>query len=1773
MDNLPEIRKKLKYFAGGRNTPFIDLSTMVMDGERVLSVTAIEVPGEQNTCLSLLRDLYPTAGETNPFNVTDEDRFKKRNIMYRRLDISDALLITFPLVDGVVAIDESVTHSHPMDAAALITLLNNKFGYDFTEDDIVLASIRGNKYTITAKENSLGFIKSVSVSVGDEGDGPEPEPTPSHDALINAGAPVGDLVNVNNVSVNMTNAVAAYNSGLFMMKTTTAPISSWLIWHGATDAVVKFTAPNTGASVAPTNVNETIKINGTQVEFKTIPFTPDRTIPTPTVVGDYDASVVVQFPTSHIPTLERLLSFWVGNANVKLADIIAGLVDGISAVVDGAGVATFSTTTHGGEIVDLIIRGNVATIPASAYSELRLITLGGVPITTDTFGNELYGMRITADVAPVSVPSLVTPVTATNQALYTALMRKAALEVNELPWGTYNNVNPSVTNIDIRQFGLNATLEVDVHPDWFPTFYLIDPSSWAVVQQSPTTAIVGTVTTRDTETGAETSTNLTVGALNALGEFVTDEGLYFTIKADLPYRKTVSLKMNYDPSGKVYSEATTSVIAQLNYARPSLISPAHLTEAIFDLFTFEPADNVGIYVDQDSISREIRADSGAYTIAVEGFMPSNDMINLVQFHRISADAVRAIGEIALSNPTAVVLRKVPSDGSAETVYSAAMLNEALMKDADGDGYLADVFPFTTATVTTSFTWICDYDGVGFRWKETETPVTMNLKWVDLPLVPFDSEVDEELDQSTYIEAVEYYDPLTGKLFLEPQMLDLNIAVAAPNGNQNGTLKRKVADVFGRSAILNIIVPDAVALWLTSEQAKSTILPDTVIVKYTAPVGGGVTEIKFKDLPGFIMLGNNRYKFPVLLDTGATTVETYTGLHIFDCNWLGHTRIPGSSAPNLVNGRITLLLEEIDDVPEPLPSFLEYGFPTEAIYEEIVDTLTVNRVLAFDDVSNSVASNDTPPEGLDGSTNFHTKLNMVIADYGDSAVWLTFLRTDKQHGAFIRSLANESDVVIQFQQGDALVDLTVKHIRDHSVDDDMHTWIPVIREVDISTSKVFRDAEGNIVADFDLEGNMYSRMNYAFTEMLENDYAVDSTFKVVQPADGQDWMDKVVLQWPLENNLWLDYNQQNVTLNANGLFGEIKITDRNNLDKYGFLVAEVSEEYSIRLQEVARENPEAVLFTLTSNFKETPYRITHKQFLENGAFYNNAYHYALPFIISDQTAEITLNSAADFDGGAGPALGKTIKTVLTVVNEIVPDVEVTAKQIIPVDQEEWDAWKEAWPSAGFADKVEDLGIELGETGLIATRNVDYKNFKTEALMVIQVDKALLDATTELSDDIVGVILFGRPHSLKTLREGPKRDGNPLVSWNVIPQTPVVSDTRDLKINVVGVKAYENDFVMHYNVVKSPVALDTIELKDSIDELVTNLTAESNPVVNNLLPSDGYTLNVTEAEGEVTYEFSGIFSDKYDKDVLIPIGMHKDQLAYSAAGQYVLAVDEGDMKHLTRADMDQATLEGWHLGDNLQLMAFPLPLNAITVNQYHGIYTANVIEPVGLFEQTTKRVSVVLKPQEELLADIALIVPNADEFAGIVAAQSTLNVDTYANNEWRERNGFRRTITPTSTKAGLLAVRLEGEAVKYLVDPSLDDETEILVIETNGVPIAVTKADMATLHTTGSGNSKTYYFGIPLPILDEVTQITIKASAGIKEVVVGEQEWLAYGYKPTTISCAGGTSELAVGTFNEAVSSGEVFIEGVSAGTYTNFPELKAILEGHGYDVTYIEAKPL
>lgn len=630
MENLPQLRKNIKFFAGGKNQPLVDLSSMVFDGEKVVSVEAIESPKENNTLLKLVRDMYPMAGVENPFNVTNDDRFKYRSIAYNRMSVEEALRLAFNRSEaGNFVIEASLPH--PISDEDVIKLLNNSYGFDMSEDDITVTHTGSNRYTLTAKPNSLCFYGSAGTEIGQEGTDPEPD-IPSHDALIvtageevlNASAAwvLGNPITVNGNAVAHDDMIAMDAAGLINFQY--APIESptaanWTILTATVETNVKGTLTAVGNVASEHNINETIKITGVNAEFKLVPFVRETTKPVDSeVYPEFVGGVEFDFMANLAAIYDKMFAIWVDNTPTRLVDIANGTVPGLILLNGPNGVARITSTDNAPH--NIVMQGHIATLPALLDDYWRILeprTVGEVaaPVQPlDARNRELYFIRVMPEVQPQPEDSTVTPVIIQTQPEFVAIMDKLGISVTLLPWNTYRGQVYSITS-EGHTHNFGAHLDTLTFPNLFPFTYFIDSDAWAKITAQASEAYLGSLVITPVE-GVVTTVDITPAYLQARAVNTTG-GVLIGLRLDLPANAEMLFNLDWDLLGNDYAATVTTINVKIDHTKPSLIAPAHMSEAL--LRQLYPMEQEEWYETQLSIERVIVPNNGKY--AVEFKMP------------------------------------------------------------------------------------------------------------------------------------------------------------------------------------------------------------------------------------------------------------------------------------------------------------------------------------------------------------------------------------------------------------------------------------------------------------------------------------------------------------------------------------------------------------------------------------------------------------------------------------------------------------------------------------------------------------------------------------------------------------------------------------------------------------------------------------------------------------------------------------------------------------------------------------------------------------------------------------------------------------------------------------------------------------------------------------------------------------------------------------------------------------------------------------------------
>lgn len=152
--------RKPRPFAGKKGQSIKDLYSSAMRAKGVLSVKPLATPNMRYNTEAVVRISDPESLGAFPNN---------RTIVYKRLHLDEVFRLINKEYDGqALQISYEKEVEHPLSPKDVLRILNGQFGCDFEEDDLTIENTCCTEYTLTAKENSTGYIGEAVICIGRE---------------------------------------------------------------------------------------------------------------------------------------------------------------------------------------------------------------------------------------------------------------------------------------------------------------------------------------------------------------------------------------------------------------------------------------------------------------------------------------------------------------------------------------------------------------------------------------------------------------------------------------------------------------------------------------------------------------------------------------------------------------------------------------------------------------------------------------------------------------------------------------------------------------------------------------------------------------------------------------------------------------------------------------------------------------------------------------------------------------------------------------------------------------------------------------------------------------------------------------------------------------------------------------------------------------------------------------------------------------------------------------------------------------------------------------------------------------------------------------------------------------------------------------------------------------------------------------------------------------------------------------------------------------------
>lgn len=1530
---MPELRKNIKFFGGGKNAPLVQLSTMVMDGEKVLDVIEMPEGSEFNTCLQLERDLYPLL-PTNSTEVMGAYRYKQRNIVYNRINIIQALRIEFATDENdAFIIDKDSKFTHPVQASIFIDVLNDKYGYDMNDDDITITYTSENNYTVTAKPYSLSFFGQASVNFGAKDDVIPPVKIPSHDsvwdnAIINKATPF----QVNGISVNPNSLSAQYNAGIAVMQFN-SPDMAWAVWTGLLEGEASLFTSNPAPSISVANVNETLTVTGNQLKAKYIPFTISQLVPdfvNQVTAEDFRQTMFFTFP--YAPTLDRMVSVWVDNVKTTIDILLteAGF-GGVRLEMDANGDARLIHNRTND--VRVMMRVNVPTLPALVRSNSRFIygiQRNGNNIPLDSIGRELYCIYFKAEEIVVPDPSVMVPFVVNNQTDYTNALAKLNSTL-VMPFPTYGSYTPSVQFVS-DQYRLTATVESETSEARFPTFYRISKKDWDVIVSQPTNTVLGTYTP---SIDGVPPTDISVGYLQASSVVETGtENRIVCILEGIPLHSTGRTVLNWSSTSGLYLTTTTALRFDIVYNRASLIRPVDLDEDLLRTIVSDditPEEFNLMWTRQSEVLRFISQINGQWSINYEysPFNPSDTTLNpidkdgelILQLMSIPSTAMLQIQSIAVSNPSAVIIRLVDTGNLNTRNYTALDIVQESAIDGSGNGYLLERHSKVTGN-NVHWTFTCDYDGIDPVYRETVTDVYITDSVIDNPTVPFDATIQECSTKEQYDEYVlKASEALEGPYFTWARhKFDLNFNDTAGTFTRYGT-ETPVARTVGR-----LLLGPEYRQWLSTGDYTQFPDPNPVVITYTNTASSETYILradylrKYANEPGGIPI-----PMPVFNPTPASLVWTWS----FDWFGVGNPPRPAPSPlPNLRDGTLSPAM-----TIETLPFLVEdslFNFSSNYTLQEeqVMRANLIREGKTIESIDTIVK--DYYSEILSDGTNPVTGRNAQIfnavfpATNPTQHLVLEVIEIDRALlEAFTTNTYTAEELAsVVFKRTGTLptnlpagvdVTLTLGQVRSRALISASQGFIPLVGV--IQPIKAFEDPNqltqtwSATFTALNFEVKQYRERNLSLTtkvllsESLSPTLTLSGLNNITYPVDMQIL---ATSQWPGRDFL----PQIDLDIVANNNFGTWKVLFLNK-GHGGYEVLEFSDDALTMLNTTAALNPTATTFSLNITSIDN-YQInqtfTSGEILSklNGGRYltiplqafvrRGAYEYDI---------QIALTSTVTTSG----FVRTNIANKTTVQDDTPADVTVNAKWAIPTT----DAELANWYGLNDLPVITKEEYAFSATQYAYTHDVDVKYYNTPYVAAVSIEKTVRERLIENrypGNTIVG-LWDGGTILASDLIDGVLDANGDNLLFVIAPVSVTQDNTFDLSFSISGIADYNKVFSGRDVAVVQASKVIVTKIQNNMDPLIESLRTALNPIADQLMTGAELNATITENGQGIQNIINNVSRDYIGKKWVVPIGVSKKQLENIQTGTWLIvrATGTGIDISVDINQLRQFATEGW------------------------------------------------------------------------------------------------------------------------------------------------------------------------------------------------------------------------------------------------------------------------
>lgn len=151
--------RKPRPFAGKKGQSIKDLYSGAVGAKGVIEVGPLATPNVRyNTQAKVL---YKEAERIGAYPDT-------RTIVYKRLDLNQVFRMINSEFEQNMIIETDKELEHPLTPETVLKVLNGQFGCDFEIEDLDIENTCCTEYTLTAKEQSTGYIGQVVICIGRE---------------------------------------------------------------------------------------------------------------------------------------------------------------------------------------------------------------------------------------------------------------------------------------------------------------------------------------------------------------------------------------------------------------------------------------------------------------------------------------------------------------------------------------------------------------------------------------------------------------------------------------------------------------------------------------------------------------------------------------------------------------------------------------------------------------------------------------------------------------------------------------------------------------------------------------------------------------------------------------------------------------------------------------------------------------------------------------------------------------------------------------------------------------------------------------------------------------------------------------------------------------------------------------------------------------------------------------------------------------------------------------------------------------------------------------------------------------------------------------------------------------------------------------------------------------------------------------------------------------------------------------------------------------------